>query len=183
MNIFISGGCKNGKSYYAQELARDMAEEKKVPLYYLATMIPCDDEDKARIKRHLSERAGWGFETIEQGIKICDAIKGKTLCGNQVDPNGVFLMDSVTALLSNEMFHKDGSMDLNAGERLAQELSKFASQTGNTIFISDYIYSDAHRFDQYTENYRRALALLDRTLAQICNQVVEVTYGFKYLYK
>ena len=25
MNIFISGGCKNGKSYHAQELARDMA--------------------------------------------------------------------------------------------------------------------------------------------------------------
>ena len=23
MNIFISGGCKNGKSYHAQELARD----------------------------------------------------------------------------------------------------------------------------------------------------------------
>ena len=32
MNIFISGGCKNGKSYHAQELARDMAAELGVPL-------------------------------------------------------------------------------------------------------------------------------------------------------
>ena len=56
MNVFISGGCKNGKSYYAQEVARDMANEKNVPLYYLATMIPVDDEDRARIKRHV--RAG-----------------------------------------------------------------------------------------------------------------------------
>ena len=26
MNIFISGGCKNGKSYHAQELARSQAQ-------------------------------------------------------------------------------------------------------------------------------------------------------------
>lgn len=25
MNVFISGGCKNGKSMYAQNIARDMA--------------------------------------------------------------------------------------------------------------------------------------------------------------
>lgn len=66
MNIFISGGCKNGKSYHAQELARDMAVQGGLPLYYLATMIPHDDEDRARIRRHLSERDGWGFETVEQ---------------------------------------------------------------------------------------------------------------------
>ena len=40
MNVLITGGAKNGKSHYAQELARDMALEKSVPLYYVATMIP-----------------------------------------------------------------------------------------------------------------------------------------------
>ena len=56
MNILISGGCKNGKSYYAQKLALSMAQEKSLPLYYLATMIPVDDEDRVRIERHLKER-------------------------------------------------------------------------------------------------------------------------------
>ena len=59
MDIFISGGCKNGKSYYAQELARAMAMEKKVPLYYLATMDAVDEEDEERILRHRREREGW----------------------------------------------------------------------------------------------------------------------------
>ena len=59
MNVFISGGCKNGKSMYAQEIARDMAREQGVPMYYLATMIPTDDEDRARIRRHIGERDGW----------------------------------------------------------------------------------------------------------------------------
>ena len=50
MNVFISGGAKNGKSTYAQTLAYDMAKEQKCPLYYVATMIPHDDEDRARIE-------------------------------------------------------------------------------------------------------------------------------------
>ena len=69
MNILISGGCKNGKSYYAQKLALSMAQEKSLPLYYLATMIPVDDEDRVRIERHLKEREGWGFDTIERGAR------------------------------------------------------------------------------------------------------------------
>ena len=123
MNIFISGGCKNGKSYHAQELARDMSREKSLPLYYLATMIPADDEDRARIKRHLSERDGWGFETIEQGRNICYALDGTTSSGEKVSAQGVFLLDSVTALLSNEMFLPDGTVDeaVEAAEPAAEQ--------------------------------------------------------------
>ena len=135
MNIFISGGCKNGKSYHAQELARDMAVQGGLPLYYLATMIPHDDEDRARICRHLSERDGWGFETVEQGTNICAALDSRTVSGQPVERGGVFLLDSVTALLSNEMFRADGSVDFDAGSRIAEDLTRFAAQTGNTVFI------------------------------------------------
>jgi adenosylcobinamide kinase/adenosylcobinamide-phosphate guanylyltransferase len=185
MNIFISGGCKNGKSYHAQELVRDMAKELGVPLYYLATMIPVDDEDRARIQRHLREREGWGFETIEQGRSILDCLKPGALTyeGNPVDTNGVFLFDSVTALLSNEMFPYGEDMDLDCGQRLADDLLEFAKITGNTVFVSDYIYSEARTFDETTECYRKTLAFLDRTLARECDQVIEVTFGMKYLYK
>ncbi len=183
MNIFISGGCKNGKSYHAQELARGMAQDMGLPLYYLATMIPRDDEDLARIERHLAEREGWGFETIEQGLHICEALSSQTATGRPVDPRGVFLLDSVTALLSNEMFRGDGSVDLGAPDRLAGELVRFAHATGNSIFVSDYIYSDSSSFDDFTEPYRRGLALIDRSLARACDSVIEVAYGFRYRYK
>ncbi len=183
MNYFISGGCKNGKSFYAQQIAQKMAHEKGLPLYYLATMIPVDDEDRARIRRHLDERDGWGFETIEQGINICDCLSGKTVSGQDIDPNGVFLLDSVTALLMNEMFKMDGSFDGFAPERLATELVEFARNTGNTVFVSDYIYSDASQYGDLTEEYRKGLAHLDKTLAKVCDQVIEVTYGFIKEYK
>ena len=183
MNYFISGGCKNGKSYYAQQVARDTAREKGLPLYYLATMIPTDEEDRARIRRHLAERDGWGFETVEQGTDICSCIEGTTVEGNPVNPSGVFLLDSVTALLQNEMFKADGTVDLGAADKLEQELTKFAKKTGNTVFVSDYIYSDAFIYEDFTEEYRRGLAQLDKALAKICDQVVEVAYGFISEYK
>ena len=176
MNIFISGGCKNGKSMYAQQLAKDMSQEKGVPLYYLATMIPTDDEDRERIVRHIGDREGWGFETIEQGLQIGKALE------SGVDARGAFLLDSVTALLSNEMFRADGTVDFSAGERVCRDLVEFAARTGNTVFVSDYIYSDGRIFDPYTESYRKALAMIDRTLAKTCDQVVEVAFGHRFIY-
>lgn len=172
MNVFISGGCKNGKSLHAQEIARDMARENGTPLYYIATMIPTDDEDRLRIKNHLAARDGWGFTTLEQPLNLCGLLERP-----DVDLSGAFLMDSVTALLSNEMFHLDGSYDEDAGARVAEDLLRFADATGNTVFVSDYIYSDARIFDDWTENYRRSLAYCDRKLAAVCESVIETSFG------
>ena len=66
MNYFLSGGAKNGKS----SLAQDIVCAQPGPHYYLATMIPHDDEDLLRIRRHLDNRAGMGFETVECGTDI-----------------------------------------------------------------------------------------------------------------
>ncbi|MDO4745639.1 MAG: bifunctional adenosylcobinamide kinase/adenosylcobinamide-phosphate guanylyltransferase [Bacillota bacterium] len=178
MNIFISGGCKNGKSYYAQRRAKEMAESLGVPLYYIATMIPHDDEDRARIKRHISEREGWGFETIEQGLALTEILHN-----DDVDKNGVFLMDSVTALLDNEMFDEKGNIDEAAPERVKRDVLDFAAGTGNTVFVSDYIYGDAGYYSETVEGYRRGLAAADRALTEVCEEVIEIAYGTEERWK
>ncbi len=190
MNVFVSGGCKNGKSYFAQRLAKEMAEEKNLPLYYVATMRPTDEEDEARIRRHIEDRDGWGFVTIEQAEDICKALEQCGTAENRETESianrrceGVFLLDSVTALLSNEMFASDGSIHPEAGAKVAEDLKRFAELTGNTVFVSDYIYSESRLFDELTEKYRESLALCDRTLAAACEQVYEVTYGIAKSHK
>ncbi len=167
MNIFISGGCKNGKSYYAQRLAKRQ-QTVNAPLYYIATMEPVDEEDRARVVRHRQEREGWGFTTIEksEGIGSMDA-----------DYSGSFLLDSVTALLSNEMFKRDGTVDKTAYLRIAHELERLADRSDNIVFVSDYIYSDAVKYEELTELYRKGLAWVDRVLAKKCDMVIEVSYG------
>ena len=175
MKVFISGGCKNGKSYFAQSLAKQIAEESGGPLYYIATMIPHDDEDRARIRRHIEDRDGWGFETIERGRDIKRIF-------DKASENGTFLLDSVTALLANEMFD-GGDVHTEAYLKIAEELEYAAGRASNIVFVSDYIYSDADIYDELSESYRGGLGYIDRALAGVCDRVTEVAYGQIFDYK
>ena len=169
MIVFVSGGAKNGKSGFAQDLAVKLAGGGK--RYYVATMIPVDEEDRERIRRHVADRAGLGFETIECGGDILSCLN--------YDKNGAFLLDSVTALLQNVMFppERNYEMDLQAAEKCAEDVVSFAKSVANAVIVSDYIYSDAQHYDESTECYRRCLAEIDRRLAQISDTVIEVSAG------
>lgn len=169
MKTFISGGCKNGKSEYAQELVQRM-RKPDAPLYYLATMIPTDSEDEARIARHRGDREGYGFETVEAGQDILVA-------AGKCDRRGAFLLDSVTALLVNEMFVQDGRIEPDAYKKVAGDLTVLLNQINDIVIISDFIYSDAYHYDKLTEEYRRGLAYIDRQMASICDIVLEACCG------
>ena len=73
MTYFISGGAKNGKSTLAQDLSVALAKGGR--LYYVATMISTGAEDDDRIRRHISDRAGLGFETVECFRNIMECLK------------------------------------------------------------------------------------------------------------
>lgn len=174
MTYFISGGAKNGKSTLAQNIAVALDGKR----YYVATMISTGEEDNERIRRHIEDRDGMGFETVECFRNIMD-------CLNTADKDGVFLVDSVTALIQNSLFpmEKNYEMDLEAANRCAGELVEFAHTVRHAVFVSDYIYSDAEVFSESTEMYRKCLASIDRRLAQICDTVIEVSAGQSIVYK
>jgi len=179
MKVFISGGCKNGKSYFAQTLVRQMSPVGK-PLYYLATMVPVDEEDLQRIERHRQDREGWGFETIEISRNILAATRA-------CDAGGSFLLDSVTALLVNEMFaeipEKAGGLVPNAARKVADDLVALAAGTSHIVFVSDDIHSDAALYDVVTEEYCKGLAFIGRKLAGLCDSVLEVSAGNIIIHK
>ena len=176
MTFFISGGAKNGKSPLAQDLTMALAKGGKH--YYVATMISTGEEDNERIRRHIADREGMGFETIECFRNIMD-------CLQSADKDAVFLVDSVTALIQNSLFpiEKNYEMDVAAANRCADELLEFAGTVRHAIFVSDYIYSDARRYSECTEMYRKTLADIDRRLAKVCNTVIEVSAGQLIIHK
>ena len=176
MTYFISGGAKNGKSTLAQDLSVALAKGGKH--YYVATMISTGAEDDDRIRRHIADRAGLGFETVECFRNIMD-------CLQTADKDGVFLVDSVTALIQNSLFpiEKNYEMDLEAAHRCADELVEFAHTVRHAVFVSDYIYSDAERYSESTEMYRKCLASIDRRLAKVCDTVIEVSAGQPIIHK
>ena len=184
MTIFISGGCKNGKSSIAEDCCVNLA--KGGPLYYIATMQAFDDEDRERIKRHRESRAGKAFITLEQPLRILD-------CLNDSDAeNGTYILDSVTALMINELYAGTGAMgeetydmtsDPHAAERVAKELTELCRRVKNIVFVSDFIYSGIDGYSEYTEEYLRALSTVDKTLAKECDVVAEVCVGNINMYK
>ena len=178
MKIFISGGCKNGKSYYAQHLAKNQQNLNKnnKNLYYIATMRPVDGEDNERIERHVKDRGGWGFETVEQPDDINKILE-------KCDINGSFLLDSLTALLANEMFLKNGGINRGAADKIAAELNELLNVVENIVVVSDYIYSDAELYDDLTEEYRKSLAQIDRIAAKNCDIVLECAYANMTVHK
>ena len=176
MNVFISGGAKCGKSSLAQNLTVGLSEGGK--RYYVATMISSGKEDDERIRRHIADRDGMGFETVECFKNILD-------CLDAADADGAFLVDSVTALLQNALFpaEKNYELDLEAAKRCCEELVKFAGRVRHAVFVSDYIYSDAEKYSETTERYRKCLADIDRRLAKVCDTVVEVSAGQYIVHK
>ncbi len=172
--IFISGGCKNGKSMYAQKRASELASILSLPLFYVATMIPHDEEDERRIKRHLQERDGWGFITVEQPLNIHKIF-------DRAPKEGVFLLDSLTALTANEMFPPTGEMNLDIQGQLSNQLKYFLENASCWVVVSDYLYGGS-RYDDITENYKKTLAHMDQLTAAMSNEVIEVSAGIPQIW-
>ena len=164
MRILLLGGSKSGKSMLAQGLTRAMGGR----LYYLATMAPADAEDERRIQAHRQDRAGWGYETVEQSRRLEE-------CFPKIDPTGTVLLDSVTALLAGEMFGQ--GFDPEAGGRTAESLLALGRCAANVVYVCDWIFSDGERYDDWTERYRAELARICRILAKDCDGVAEVSAG------
>ena len=177
MKVFISGGCKNGKSFYAQHYALQLVKKQKTGfLYYIATMKPVDREDDDRIARHRLERAGLGFSTIERYL---DIEKILDIC----EHHSSFLLDSLTALLANEMFLADGRVNEHAANKISGELLRVMDAVNNIVIVSDYIYGDGLVYDPLTEKYRRSLAYIDRSAAANSDIVLEIAYTNAIVHK
>ena len=88
----VLGGARSGKSAFAEKLVVDSGLAK----VYLATATAGDDEMKARIARHRTQR-GEGWTTVEEPLALVDALTREATRGRAV------LVDCLTLWLSNLM--------------------------------------------------------------------------------
>ena len=70
MMTVIIGGSGSGKSAFAEALVRKLKGER----IYLATMAAGDPESLRRIARHRKQREHLGFATVEQPLRLFDAV-------------------------------------------------------------------------------------------------------------
>ena len=176
MTAFLAGGSQSGKSDLAQKVACALAAGG--PLIYLATMHPADGEDQLRIQRHIQRREGLGFQTIEWERNLIDLAP-------QLPRDATVLLDSVTALFTNELFRPELQWmpDQSAVSRCRAGLLALADRVQHVVFVSDLLFSDAARYDPDTECFREGLGALSCTLAARADTAVEVCLGLPTIWK
>lgn len=173
MKIAIIGGTRSGKSFLGEKLCKKINTSDNI--IYIATMKPNCSEDLSRIEGHLNRRKGENFKTIE-AFKDVNNIKGK------IKEDDTLLLDSVTTLLNNEMFTKDGIKE-KLHEKIAKDIKELSDFCKNIVIVSDYIFSDSIIYESFTENYKRELAYLNRNIIEFCDIVIECTYNNYEIHK
>ena len=173
MNILIVGGNKSGKSSFAQKIALTLPHKKG--LFYLATMLPCDCEDLSRIEHHRADRAGLPFQTLEYFRRAGRAQR-------YMKEGTTLLLDSVTSLLSNEMFLQ-GQFVFGALEVVWKELVPLLDAPGNAVIVSDMLFADAVTYEETVTAFQRTLGHLHRKIADRCDLVIQMRQGIPFYRK
>lgn len=159
--IFITGGARSGKSSYAQQLAEELSANP----VYLATARVWDDDFRARIRRHQSDRdSRWTTLEEEKQLSRHD-LSDKTI-----------LLDCVTLWLTN-VFHDNG-YDLNRSlEEAKAEWNRLIDQDFTLIVVSNEIGMSLHAPDEISRHFTDLQGWINQHIAKEADEVYFTVSG------
>jgi adenosylcobinamide kinase / adenosylcobinamide-phosphate guanylyltransferase len=157
----ITGGQRSGKSNYALQLALSLS---KNPVY-LATSRIWDDDHKARIELHKSERDN-RWENIEEEKYLSKlSLNNKTV-----------VLDCITLWLTN--FFTDTNYQVKESLELAKkELDGFIKQEMNLIIISNEIGMGTHAATDVGRKFADLQGWMNQYIAQKSDTVTFMVSG------
>ena len=96
MMHFVVGGARSGKSGFAQQLVAQAESMSQLPVHYLATATPFDDEMCERITHHQNDRpAHW--QTHEAPLLLAEQLRA-------LPDTDIVLIDCLTLWLNNHLY-------------------------------------------------------------------------------
>ena len=165
--IFITGGARSGKSRYAQELALTLSTK---PIY-IATARQWDDEFRARVKRHQSERdERWRSIETEKELSALH-LEGE-----------VAVIDCVTLWLTN--FFVDLKSDLDASLAASrQEIDRLCEKNGTFIIVSNEIGMGLHAETEIGRRFTDLQGWTNQYIAAKAENVILMVSGIPLVVK
>lgn len=169
MRTLVIGGAACGKSEYAETLATQLP----LPRFYIATMMPFDDEDLQRVEKHRAMRAEKGFFTLER--YTC-------LTGLIVPERGTVLLECIGNLTANELFADDGAK-ADTFDAVMSGIEYLEKQCSELVVVTNDVFSDGYRYSTETFQYIETLGAVNRALAARFDRVIELVCGIPLLLK
>jgi adenosylcobinamide kinase/adenosylcobinamide-phosphate guanylyltransferase len=168
--IFVTGGCRSGKSQFALDYANRRFQKK----LYLATCEALDEEMVRRIEHHQLRR-GSDWQTVEEPIEIAEAIKQHE---NDVE---VILLDCLTLWLSNLLMRKKDDREImNELSRLVDTVSQ--GQT-SFVFVSNEVGMGLVPTEPLGRRFRDLSGMTNQKIAEVAQMVVFMVSGIPIFLK
>jgi adenosylcobinamide kinase/adenosylcobinamide-phosphate guanylyltransferase len=168
--ILVTGGCRSGKSQFALDYANRHFHKK----IYLATCEALDEEMVKRIEQHQLRR-GSDWQTVEESIKIADAIKQ-----HEKDME-VILLDCMTLWLSNLLMRKKED-----GE-IMNELDKFIDTMNQAqssfVIVSNEVGMGLVPVEPLGRRFRDLSGMANQKIAEVAQTVVFMVSGIPIFLK
>lgn len=193
----ITGGCRSGKSDYAQSLCEKLC---KNPIYLATSSVAVRDADfEKRIQRHQYDR-GPAWTTIEETLtlsKHAEQFKGRAIMvdcltlwlTNYFMDEGVFSLsesnDDVNAPSNTATSSTSaGAAEDRALACLKQEFDALTNQWDATFFfVTNEIGSGTHAQDAVIRKFVDAQGWLNQYVAEKANRVVHMVSGIPTIIK
>lgn len=159
--IFISGGVRSGKSSCAGRIADSMGGQ----VYYIATLVPGDEEMQARVLEH-KQRRPTSWITIEE-----ERSPGRVIKEND-KPGVVFLIDCLTMLVNNLMFNGEPHLGERTILEMVEELARTSSMAqACVIIVSNEVGSGIVPADPMSRAFRDTLGRANQIVSRIADEV------------
>lgn len=168
--IFITGGCRSGKSRFALNYANQHFSKK----LFLATCEALDEEMAQRVENHKKMR-GPEWLTVEEPIKVADRIKEY---GNEVE---VILFDCITLWLSN-LLMKLKSDSIITGE-VDQLLGAIKQSRSSFIIVSNEVGMGIVPADPLGRRFRDLSGMANQKIAEVAETVILMVSGIPVFLK
>jgi adenosylcobinamide kinase/adenosylcobinamide-phosphate guanylyltransferase len=168
--IFITGGCRSGKSRFALNYANQHFSKK----IYLATCEALDEEMAQRIEHHKKMR-GPEWHTIEEPVEIVDKIRQY---GDKVE---VILLDCITLWLSNLLTKGNDDLKIKDGINRLMEILKQTSTS--LIVVSNEVGMGIVPADSLSRQFRDLSGMVNQRIAEMVDTVIFMVSGIPIFLK
>ena len=165
MKMLVLGGCRSGKSSFAESFAVKHFQRK----CFVATLEPSDDtEMQHRINLHQKKR-GDGWETIEEPLDIVSMLK------NQQRTTDIFVVDCITMWITNMVCKgMDDDTIEDAVKRLAVSVVDIDA---SVLFVANEVGLGIVPESALGRRFRDLAGWTNQQLAKVCDDVVFMAAG------
>jgi adenosylcobinamide kinase/adenosylcobinamide-phosphate guanylyltransferase len=168
--IFITGGCRSGKSRFALDYANQHFSKK----LYLATCEALDEEMMERIEHHKKMR-GPEWQAFEEPLEIVNKIRQY---GNGVE---VILLDCMTLWLSNLLMRRRD--DLEIMDEVSRFIDTIKQIPVSFIVVSNEVGMGIVPADPLSRRFRDLSGLANQKIVEAVETVIFMVSGIPFFLK